>query len=175
MVTAFAQQPRHWYRDRTTRSFIVLGYLPWLGVMNLVWEIAQLPLYTVWAEDSLPFIAFVVAHCTLGDLVIGTSSLAFALVATRAGAVDGWKFPKVGLITVITGVGYTVLSEWVNSVVRESWKYSALMPVMNFGGFEIGLAPLLQWLVIPPVALWLAGFRSVNRMEKRWSSIDDIR
>ncbi|MGH8622162.1 MAG: hypothetical protein ACRET3_08505, partial [Burkholderiales bacterium] len=101
MTNAFAQQPRHWYGDRATLSFIGFSYLPWLGLLNLLWGIAQLPLYTVWAEGSPPYLAYVVAHCTLGDLVIGVNALAFALVATRAGALDDWKFRKVGLLTVI--------------------------------------------------------------------------
>jgi hypothetical protein len=63
----------------------------------------------------------------------------------------------VTLLLVIPAVGYTALSEWINTIARGSWAYSALMPVIRLGGFEIGLSPLLQWLVIPPVALWLAG------------------
>lgn len=62
----------------------------------------------------------------------------------------------MGLITVIAAVGYTVFSEWMNTVARAGWEYSALMPVMRFLGLEIGLSPLLQWAVIPPLALWLA-------------------
>ena len=166
MASALAQQPQHWFRDRATLFFIGFRYLPWLGLLNLFWEIAQLPLYTVWTEGSLPYLAYVVVHCTLGDVVIGISALAFALIATRAGALDDWKFRKVGLLAVITGIGYTVLSEWMNTIARPNWEYSDLMPVLSFSGFEIGLSPLLQWLVIPPVALWLAGFRSVNKAEE---------
>ena len=166
MTNALAQQPRHWYRDRATLSFIGFRYLPWLGLLNLLWEIAQLPLYTVWAQGPLPYLAYVVVHCTLGDLVIGVNALAFALVATRAGAFDDWKFRKVGLLAFITGVGYTVLSEWMNTIARPSWEYSALMPVINLNGLKVGLSPLLQWLVIPPVALWLAGFRPLNKTKE---------
>ncbi len=50
------------------------------------------------------------------------------------------------------GVVYTAFSEWLNLVVRQSWAYSPLMPVI--GG--IGLTPLLQWLVIPPLAFRFA-------------------
>jgi len=30
------------------------------AVLNTGWEIAQLPLYTLWEDDSLPFIAYAV-------------------------------------------------------------------------------------------------------------------
>lgn len=161
MTIASAAPAPYWYRDRATLKFIALRYVPMLGVLNLAWEIAQLPLYTVWAGSSLPYLAYVVVHCTLGDVAIGASALALALVATRAGAIDVWKFQEVGLVTVITGIGYTVLSEWLNTA-RPSWEYSALMPIMNLNGLEIGLSPLLQWLVIPPVALRLAATRRVR-------------
>ncbi len=163
MATALVEHAPRWYQDRSTLRFFAFRYVPLLGVFNLLWEIAHLPLYTVWAEGSPLYLAYVVAHCTLGDLVIGASALASALVATRAGAIDQWKFRKVGLVAIVAGVGYTVLSEWMNTIARPSWEYSALMPVVNLGGFEIGLSPLAQWLVIPPVALWFARLRSVKK------------
>ena len=57
-------------------------------------------------------------------------------------------------MTLLLGVGYTIYSEWVNVSVRASWAYSELMPIVPVIG--TGLAPLLQWFVIPTVALWLA-------------------
>lgn len=166
MAPALAQQPRHWYRDRATLNFIAFRYVPLLGALNLIWEIGQLPLYTLWKEAPASFIAYAVVHCTLGDVAIGTLALVVALAATRARAVTNWRWQQVALFLVIPAVGYTALSEWINTVARGSWAYSALMPVVNLGGFEIGLSPLLQWLVVPPVALWLAGFRSVKKAKE---------
>jgi hypothetical protein len=147
----------HWYRDRASLKFIAYRYVPLLGVLNLLWEIAQLPLYTLWEEGAPSFIAYAVIHCTLGDVAIGTLALLVALIATRARTVDTWRWRHVALFLVIPAVGYTALSEWINTITRGSWTYSALMPVVNLGGSTIGLSPFLQWLVIPPVALWLAG------------------
>ncbi len=151
-----------WYGDRASLKFIAFRYVPLLGVLNLLWEIAQLPLYTLWEEGAPSFIAYAVVHCTLGDVAIGTVALLVALIATRARAVDTWRWRQVALFLVIPAVGYTVLSEWINTIARGSWAYSALMPVVRFDGVEMGLSPLLQWLVIPPLALWLAGLRRKN-------------
>ena len=145
-----------WFRSRTVWAFMALRFVPALAILNTVWEIAQLPLYTLWVEGSLPSIAYAVLHCTLGDVAIGTLALVFALIATRAGSVPSWSLRNVGLIAVIVAVGYTVFSEWMNTVARAGWEYSALMPVIRLLGLEIGLSPLLQWMVIPPLALWLA-------------------
>ena len=43
------------------------AYSVMLLVGNLLWEIAQLPLYTLWHTATLPEIAFSVLHCTGGD------------------------------------------------------------------------------------------------------------
>jgi hypothetical protein len=155
VTTAHLHRAPHWVRDRATWNYIAFRYVPLLGVLNLIWEIAHLPLYTIWNEGSPAFIAFAVIHCTLGDVAIGTLALLIALVATRARAVESWRWRWVAFFLVIPAVGYTALSEWTNTVVRGSWAYTALMPVINLD-VEIGLSPLAQWLVIPPVALWLA-------------------
>ena|SRR3990172_7335588 len=145
-----------WFRSRAVWAFIALRFVPALAILNTVWEIAQLPLYTLWENSSLPFIAYAVLHCTLGDVAIGTLALVLALIATRAGSVQSWSLRNVGLIAVIAAVGYTVFSEWMNTVGRAGWEYSALMPLLRLGGLQIGLSPLLQWVIIPPVALRLA-------------------
>lgn len=50
-------------------------YLVFAVLANLAWEIAQLPLYTIWWTGSWGEIAFAVAHCTLGDALIASTSL----------------------------------------------------------------------------------------------------
>ena len=161
MVTALAQPSRYWFRDRASLNLIAFRYVPLLGALNLLWEIAHLPLYTLWNEGSPAFVAFAVIHCTLGDIAIGTLALLVALIATRARTVDTWRWRLVALFLVIPAVGYTALSEWINTIARGSWAYSALMPVVNLGGFEIGLSPLFQWIVVPSAAFWWA--RRVTR------------
>jgi len=42
----------------------------------------------------------------------------------------------------------------MNTLVRRSRKYSDLMPVIP--GLEVRVSPLLQWAVIPVLALWVA-------------------
>ena len=164
MTSVSAHAAPFWYRDRASFKFIAFRYVPLLGALNLLWEIAQLPLYTLWSEGSPAFIAYAVIHCTLGDVAIGTLALLIALIATRARAVQAWRWRQVALFLVIPAVGYTALSEWINTIARGSWAYSALMPIVSLGGFELGLSPLAQWLVIPPIALWLARRRPLNSL-----------
>ena len=169
MTTAPIHAAPHWYRDRASLKFVAFRYVPLLGALNLIWEIGQLPLYTLWKEAPASFIAYAVVHCTLGDVAIGTLALVVALIAARARAVETWRWRQVTLFLVIPAVAYTAFSEWINTIARGSWAYSPLMPVVQLAGIEIGLSPLAQWLVIPPVALWLAGFRAIVEKEETGS------
>jgi hypothetical protein len=47
---------------------------------HLAWEVAQLPLYTIWYEDPSGRIAFAAIHCTGGDALIASASLLGALL-----------------------------------------------------------------------------------------------
>ena len=148
--------PEAWYRDSATRALIVGRYLPWLLALNLAWEIAQLPLYTIWRDASAGYVAFAVAHCTVGDLLIGAAALAIALVAMRAGPATAWRWRTIAVVTTLIGVAYTFASEWMNTSLRQSWQYSDLMPTLELGSVTVGLSPLAQWLLVPPVALYVA-------------------
>jgi hypothetical protein len=136
----------------------------WMGCaagLNLVWELAQLPLYTIYGEAHLPGLAYAVAHCTAGDVLIAAVSYGVATAVTRT-----WRWPverpKIGLAAAtVAAVSYTAFSEWRNVHVLGSWAYSDAMPLL----FGIGLSPLLQWSVIPAAAVALA--RSFDRGQRR--------
>jgi hypothetical protein len=145
-----------WYRDRDARVLIRLGYLPWLAGLHLAWEIAHTPLYTIRVDASPGYIAFAILHCTLGDVLIGVTALAAALLVSRAGRLAHWRWGRIVALTVIFGVGYTVFSEWMNITVLRTWSYGESMPTIALGAFRVGLSPLAQWLVVPPLALYSA-------------------
>jgi hypothetical protein len=120
-------------------------------VANLIWEVLQLPLYTIWTTGSAREIAFAVIHCTFGDALIALAALIIALISAGTKGWPAERYNSVLALTLALGVGYTIFSEWLNIVVRASWAYSPLMPVVPVIG--TGLSPLLQWIVIPAIAL----------------------
>ena len=126
-----------WYRDRDVRSLIAFRYLPWLAVLSLAWEIAHVPLYTLWTEAESTYIAFSVAHCTLGDVLIGGASLLLALILGREGVLADWRWRWIGALTVIFGMSYTAFSEWMNIKVLRSWSYAESMPTIELGGSRL--------------------------------------
>jgi hypothetical protein len=123
--------------------------------VNLVWEFAQLPLYTMWRSEPWPRIAFALFHCTVGDMLIGGSALGFALiVAGRGWPPEARARRRVAILTTLVGVAYTIFSEWLNVEIRHAWAYTDLMPRLPPLG--TGLTPVLQWLFLPGLSLMLA-------------------
>ena len=132
----------------------VLTYLAVSAAGHLVWELAQLPLFEIWATGTVGQLAFATVHCTAGDLLIATSVLLAALVLARARNWPLERFAAVAAGSMAIGLGYTAYSEWHNVYVRGAWSYSAGMPTLSIAGYAIGLAPLTQWLLVPALALW---------------------
>jgi hypothetical protein len=118
---------------------------------NLLWEIGQLHWYAIADDTSTASLAFAVGHCTLGDAWIAAASFVLASVLV---ADPFWPTRRPwlgGLIATLFGLVYTTYSEWYNVYEATTWAYSSRMPLV----FGIGLFPLLQWLVIPPLTVAL--------------------
>lgn len=140
----------------------LLKYLAVAATGNLLWEIAQLPLYALWRTGTPGQIAFAVVHCTGGDVLIALATFGAAWVVTGLPRWPEERVAAVGLLTIAFGIGYTVFSEWRNTVVLGAWAYADAMPRLPPWG--TGLTPLLQWLIIPAWALQSARrYRSPDR------------
>ena len=138
----------------------------YLGVtilVHFVWETLQLPLYSIWDTGTSREIMFAVSHCTIGDLMISALSLIAALLFFGRQSWPEERFFPVALATLLFGIGYTIYSEWSNTVVLKTWAYSELMPRLPMLG--TGLSPLIQWLIVP--ILGFAAIRGLTgRMDK---------
>lgn len=122
----------------------------WGFVLNLLWELAQSPLYADHA-NGWRYVAWTRFHCTLGDVLI----LLGAFWATAA-VNRSWRWPVTlgnGAAALFVGFGlfYTVWSEWFNTSVREAWAYAPNMPTV----LGMGLSPLLQWLALPALLVFI--------------------
>ena len=118
-------------------------------VLNVTWEVAQARLYTLWASADDLAIAGALLHCSLGDVMIALTM--FAVASILLWHAD-WPTsrPWAGGVVVVTGaMAFTVWSEWYNVYRVGNWGYTASMPLI----FGIGLSPLLQWLILPPVII----------------------
>ena len=140
--------------DRKAR--VAFGaYLFGSAILHVSWESLQLPLYTIWRTGTPREIAFAVVHCTAGDVLLAAFWLFAAVVVLGDREWPAEHFARVAVAAIAIGVGYTIYSEWLNVVIRKSWAYTELMPTLPVLG--TGLSPVLQWLVIPSIALYSVG------------------
>jgi hypothetical protein len=114
-------------------------------VLHGLWEAAQLPLYTLWEDTDRRRVLAYLLHCIAGDVLIAT--VLFLLVAAmfRDFNWPGTRPWRGGLVMITAGLAYTVFSEWYNVYRAHAWSYAAAMPLVA----GIGLAPLMQWIVVP--------------------------
>ncbi len=135
------------------RPPVLLRYFIAVAVGNLAWEFAQMPLYTIWQSASGGQIAYAAVHCWLGDLLIAAACLGAVVLTTDRNWPSG-SYLRTAIIATALGVTATIILEWVNVDVLGNWAYAQSMPTLPILG--TGLSPLLQWLVLPPLAFVLA-------------------
>ncbi|HVT58910.1 MAG TPA: hypothetical protein VHR45_10960 [Thermoanaerobaculia bacterium] len=120
----------------------------WGFVLNALWEALQTPLYA--DSDREPsHLLWTRLHCTVGDVLIllGCFWAVSALWRDRQ-----WFYRREGCrapLFVGFGLAYTAASELYNTRLAHAWAYGPQMPRL----FGVGLAPLLQWLVLPSILL----------------------
>ncbi|MBA3477112.1 MAG: hypothetical protein H0T52_01740 [Lautropia sp.] len=131
-------------------------YLAVILAGNLIWEFAHMPLYTIGWTGTWSEVVFAAVHCTGGDVLIALSSMTIALLIAGDDAWPRHRHTAVASLTIFFGVAYTTFSEWLNIIIRAAWAYSDLMPVISLRGFDVGLSPLLQWIVVPLIGMWWA-------------------
>lgn len=120
---------------------------------NLIWESAQLPLYRIWYHAGMGRLALIVCLGVAGDIAIAIVALILGICLCGA---DGWpkrRFWPVAGFVMAFGLCYTLGSEYIH-LQRDTWHYAAIMPRIPQLG--IGFAPVLEWLVIPCLALILS-------------------
>lgn len=125
-------------------------------LLNFPWEVLQAPLFE--GMSAAPHSAVIGAclQATLGDVVIMLLAHASVVVVTRRRRwvlAPSWR-EVAGFIAV--GVAITAMIEWLATRGHwaQTWAYSSMMPLIP--GIGVGISPLLQWVVVPPMVLWFA-------------------
>lgn len=121
------------------------------ALVHFAWEMAQMPLYRM-DEPSGWRLLGACTQATIGDAIMTLLAYATAAALTRRRL---WLVaPRtLEVITFLAvGLAMTVALEWWNVSVRHSWAYGAGMPLTA----GMGLSPIVQWIVLPPLIIWLA-------------------
>ena len=136
---------------RSIRSRLVALMILIAFTSNAAWELAQCRLYVLSAHGLF---ASHVWGCLLGaagDVVL----LALSFLATAA-AVKSLRWPlrphfalPTALFVAIGLVATVAVERWAQSTGL--WSYAETMPTV----VGVGVAPALQWVVIPMLMVWL--------------------
>jgi hypothetical protein len=154
------------------RRLQALTWIPELNValfaflLNLPWELWQVPLF-----ENMPLAPHWEAVKTCSRAAAGDAVIALVAYWTVALVVRhrGWVvvptasrvlgFMVCGLAITIAIERLALAGNWM-----QGWSYSPLMPVVP--GLGVGLSPLVQWLVLPPLLIWLVRRQLTSRISR---------
>jgi hypothetical protein len=122
-------------------------------LLHFVWEFVQVPAFTGMAVMGHWEAIKLCMSATVGDVGFALTAFWTASLAARG---REWVLHPTGLpvaIFLIVGIVLTIGFEYHYTSVSLRWTYSDAMPLVP--PFGTGLSPLLQWLVIPPLVVWL--------------------
>ncbi|MBD2433047.1 MULTISPECIES: hypothetical protein [Nostocales] len=122
-------------------------------LLNFLWEMQQMPFFQLTSEFSCLDMIRNCTIATVGD--VGISLIAFWVVAVVSKSRQWFRQPRWWQVSnfILVGVVITIIFEALATGVLDRWEYAATMPILPF--FGTGLLPLLQWILIPPIIVWL--------------------
>jgi hypothetical protein len=134
----------------TIASIYITAFL-----LHFVWEMWQVPFYTDMVNADHWQALLQCTKASLGDGVITLLAYLLAIVVSGRGRLGQFKNRITGW-SVFLGAGLiiTIGLELVATKYLDRWQYSELMPIVPY--LDVGLVPLTQWLVLPPLTLWVS-------------------
>lgn len=121
--------------------------------LHFVWEFLQVPTYAGMGELAHWDGILICTQATIGD--VGFALTAFWITAMAAGSRHWILRPRLWQTAVFlaVGIGLTIGFEYYYIEVSGRWTYSEMMP--RVPPFGTGLSPLVQWLIVPLIVLFL--------------------
>ena len=122
-------------------------------LLNYLWELAQAPLYVGLERYN----AAIFWHCFVASLGDGL----MVMIIFAAGWIcfqcwDWFQRPGVAgyLVMLTAGLVLAMVVEWVGVQSLGRWQYTENMPTLPW--LHIGLIPIAQMLLLPPLVFRLA-------------------
>lgn len=123
-------------------------------LLNYPWEFLQVPLFDQMPDAPHWEAIKTCTRATLGDAVI--MLIAYWTVSGFARNRRWFVDPRAAQVALfsLVGVLITVVIERLalSGVWMGGWSYAPEMPIVPMIG--VGLTPLLQWVVLPPLVVW---------------------
>ncbi len=127
-------------------------------LVNFIWEVPQMAFYEWWGASWVTGL-LICLQAALGDglLVLALYGLGYAFFRRREWILQ----PGVAGYTLLVLAGMIVaVAVEMHALARGRWAYSAIMPIIP--GLGIGLIPVVQMMLLPPLAAHLTRWRLVR-------------
>ena len=135
---------------RISVSIFITAFL-----LHFVWEMWQVPFYAGMTSAGHWQAVIFCSQATLGDGVITLLAFYLAVLASRSDQLLKFNNARIAwIVYLLSGLLLTVGLELLATRYLDRWQYSELMPTLPY--LNVGIVPLLQWVVLPPVVLWIA-------------------
>lgn len=152
---------------------MALTWLPEFNVvlfgllLNYPWEFIQAPLFEGMAERPHWEAVTACTRAALGDALIMLFAYWGVAVLGRGRAWIAAPSWRDAVLLSSIGVSITVVIEWLalHGWWLAGWRYSALMPIIP--GLGVGLVPVLQWVVLPPLVVAFVARQLGGRQRSR--------
>ncbi len=140
---------RRWLTMASELPELNLAFFSFL--LHFVWEMWQVPFFAGMPSTSHWSGVGICTQATFGDAAMAVTAFWAAALVHRSR--QWFRKPRAGEWVVYLAVGLvlTVAFEWLATGPLERWSYAPEMPQIPVLG--TGLLPVLQWVVVPPLAL----------------------
>ena len=146
--TTYGEGRRIWRGAHPVLWVAIFGAL-----IAFAWEMLQLPFYGT-GELSPAEVAYRCGLASFGDSGIMVASyLGASLGNGRTPWIVEWPISRF-LVYLAIGLAITSIVEILAVGADWGWTYSSLMPLVP--GTNIGLVPIIMWIIVPSASLWLA-------------------
>jgi hypothetical protein len=118
-------------------------------LLNLVWESFHAPLFVFKEQSSWSALTACLLFCAVVDgvMMVFVYWVVALIRQDRSWFLRGKRVDKV--LLALTALTLAFASEYAAVHYRNLWRYSERMPLIPIA--QIGLAPMLQWVILPTV------------------------
>lgn len=138
-------------------------------VLNLIWELVQLPLYQG-GMYSIGHIAFCTLAAVADAILALLLYLIFVFILQNLFWIHRIKWPTVLMVVLVGGI-CAILSE-IRQLSIGSWSYTDTMPIIPI--VKVGLLPTLQFMLLPMLIYRLSFFRLPKKLVKTRPDVNHL-
>jgi len=136
--------------DRGNYRNYVLGIATVAFALNLIWELAQGPLYEGFEYDW-QHISFCALASIADMLMVLVLFFGFGLIYRNVFWIKRLTTKKITVLAIVGTLGAIAAEKW--HTAKGDWAYSDAMPILPWA--EIGIVPVFQFALLPMLTFFI--------------------